>query len=99
MDGAVEAWTVGGWNCHVRALVSKEVVSAGAVAGSRFREVRGVTMYVEDHIACRVTYLGVRVCGGVVDQPEGVGVCFLCAFLLLRGDGTESGEHSWVHCY
>ena len=37
-------------------------------------------MYVEDHIACRVLYLGVRMCGGVVEQPEGVGVCFLGAF-------------------
>ena len=99
MDGAVEVWTVGGLRCHVRALVSKEVVSAGAAAGSRFGEVGGVTLYVEDHISCRVTYLGVWVCDGVVEQPEGVGVCFLRAFLFLRGDETESGEHSWAHCY
>ena len=58
MDGAVEAWTVGGWRCHVRALVPKEVVYSGVAAGSRFREVLGVTLYVEDRIACRVTYLG-----------------------------------------
>ena len=80
VDGAVEAWTVGGWRCHVWAIVSKEVVSAGAAAGSRFREVLCVTVYVEDHIACRVTYLRVRVCGGVVENPEGISVCFLRAF-------------------
>ena len=80
MYGDVEAWTVGGWRCYVRALVYKEVVSAGADDGLSFREVCSVTVYVEDHIACRVTYLGVWVCGCVVEQPEGVGVCFLCAF-------------------
>ena len=55
-------------------------MSSGVAAGLRFGEVRGVTVDVEDHIACRVTYLGVRVCGGVVQQPKGVGVCFLRAF-------------------
>ena len=45
-------------------------------------------MYVEDNITCRVTYLGVWVCCVVVEQPEGVSVCFLHAFLLLRDDGT-----------
>ena len=80
MDGSVEAWTVGRWRCHIRALVSKEVVSAGMAAKSRFREVLGVTVYVEDHIASRVTYIGVWVCGGVVENPEGVCVYFLRAF-------------------
>ena len=80
MDGAVEAWTVGGWRCHVRALVSKEVVSGSATAGSRFIEVQGVTVYVDDHIAYCVMYLGFHVCDGVVEHPEGVGLCFLCAF-------------------
>ena len=56
-------------------------------------------MYVYDHIACCVTHFGVRVCGGVVEQPEGVGVRFLRAFLLLRGNGTESIEHGWIHRY
>ena len=90
MDGAVEAWTVGRWRCHVRALVSKEVVSSGTATGSRFREVRGVNVYVEDHVNSGVTYLGVRVCGGVVEHPEGVCVCFsvpfdCCAAMEPRG--------------
>ena len=46
MDGDVEVWTVGGWRCHVRVLVCKKVVSAGAAVSSRFGEVRGVTVYV-----------------------------------------------------
>ena len=37
-------------------------------------------MDVEDHIACHVTYLGDRVCGGVVEKPEGVGLYLLRAF-------------------
>ena len=53
---------------------------AGAAAGSRFREVWGVTVYVENHIACLVKYLDVWVCGGLVEKPDGVGVCFIRAF-------------------
>ena len=53
-------------------------------------------MYVEYHVASGVLYLVVQVCGGVVDNQEGVCVCFLCAFCLLRGDGTKGGEYGWV---
>ena len=74
-------------------------MSVGAALGSRFREVQGVTEDVEDHIACRVTYLGVWVCGGVFEQSEGVGVCFLCAFWFWSGDRTNSNEHGWIHRY
>ena len=59
-------------------------------------EVVGVTVYAEYHVAGGVVYLGVGVHGGVVDWPEGVGVRFLCAFCLLRGDGTKGSEHVWV---
>ena len=55
-------------------------MSAGAAAGSSFREVGGVTVYVEDHVASGVAYLGVWVCDGVVEKPEGVCVCFLRTF-------------------
>ena len=54
-------------------------------------------MYVEDHVASGVAYLGVWVCDGVVEKPEGVCVCFIRAFLLLNGNGTERGEHDWVN--
>ena len=53
-------------------------------------------MYVEYHVASGVAYLGIRVCGGVVEKPKGVCVCFLRTFLLLRGNGPEVGEHGWV---
>ena len=33
-------------------------MSAGAAAGSRFREVGGVTVYVEYHVARGVAYIG-----------------------------------------
>ena len=38
-----------------------------AAAGSRFGEVGGVAVYVEYHVADGVAYLGVQVCGGVVE--------------------------------
>ena len=37
-------------------------------------------MYVEYHVAGGVAYLGVWVRGGVVENPEGVCVRFICAF-------------------
>ena len=53
-------------------------------------------MYVEYQVTSGVAYLGVRMCGGVVEKPEVVCICFLRAFLLLCGDGTKGGEHGWV---
>ena len=47
-------------------------MSSGAAVGSRFREVGGGTVYVEDYVARGVAYLGVRVWGGVDEKPEGV---------------------------
>ena len=67
MDGAVEARTGGGWLQHVRAFVPWEVVPTSAAAGLRFGEVGGVVGYVEYHVAGSVAYLGVGVCGGVVE--------------------------------
>ena len=55
-------------------------MSAGAAVESRFREVGGLTMYVEYHVNSGVAYLGVWVCGGIVDKLEGVCVCFLRVF-------------------
>ena len=52
---------------------------AGASAGSGFREVGGVAVYVDYHVAGGVTYLGVRMRGEVVEKSEGVCVCFLRA--------------------
>ena len=55
-------------------------------------------MYVEDQVTSGVVYLGVRVRDGVFEYPEGVGVGFLRVFFLLRGNGTNGGEHGWVDC-
>ena len=67
-----------------------------AAAGLRFREVGGVAVYVEDHVTGGVLYRGIGVRGGVVEYSEGVGVCFLCAFCLLRIDGSKGGENGGV---
>ena len=55
-------------------------MSSGAVVGSRFKEVGGVAVYVEYHVAGGVAYLGVWVRDGVIEKPEGVCVRFLRAF-------------------
>ena len=64
-------------------------------AGSRFGEVGGGAVYVEDRVTGGVSCRGVGVCGRVVEYPEGVGVGFLRAFFLLRSDGAKGGEYGW----
>ena len=66
-DGAVEARTGGWWLRHVRARVSQKIIPTSAAAGSRFGEVGGDAVYVENHIADGVPYRGVGVRGDVVD--------------------------------
>ena len=83
VDGAVETRTSGGWLGHVRENVSQEIVSTSGAAGSRFGEVVGVAVNVEDHVTGGIPDSGIGVRAGVVDKPEGVGVGFLCDFCLL----------------
>ena len=67
MDGAIEAWTSGGWLGHVSARVSQKIVPTSVAAGSRFGEVVGVAMYMEDHVTGGIPYHGVGVRGSVVE--------------------------------
>ena len=67
VDGTVETRTSGGWLGHVRSNVTHEIVSTSAAAGSRFGEVGGVAVYVEDHVTGGVLYRGVGIRGGVVE--------------------------------
>ena len=60
MDGAVEAKTSGWWLRHVRAHVSQEIVSTRAAAGSRFGELGGVAVNVENNVT-----------GGIPDRGVG----------------------------
>ena len=55
-------------------------MSAVAAAVSRFREVGGITMYVEYHVSSGVAYLGVWVCGAVVEKPEGICILYIRQF-------------------
>ena len=47
--------------------VSQELFPTSAAAGSRFGEVVGVAVYVEEHVSGGVLYRGVGVCGGVIE--------------------------------
>ena len=96
VDGTVETRTSGGWLGNVRANVTQEIVSTNAAAGLRFGEVGGIAVNVEYHVTDSVEDCGVGVRGGVVEQPMGVGVGFLCAFCLLFRDGAEGGKHGGV---
>ena len=69
MDGTVETRTCGGWLEHVRAIVDQEIVSTSAAAGSRFGDVGGVAVNVEDHVTGRIPYRGVGARGGIIEKP------------------------------
>ena len=97
MDGAVETRKSDGWLGHVRENVSREIVYTSAAAGSRFGEVGGVAVNAEDHVTGGIPDCGVGVRGGIVEQPQGVGIGFIRAFFLLCRYGAEGGEHGGVN--
>ena len=68
MDGTVETRKSCGWLGHVRANVTQEIVSTSADAGSRFGELVGVTVNVEDHVTGGIPDRGVGVRGVVIEQ-------------------------------
>ena len=67
VDGAVEAWTFGGWLGYVRAHVSQEIVPTSTSARLRFGEIGGVAVYVEDHVTGGIQDCGIGVRVGVVE--------------------------------
>ena len=69
VDGTIETSTSGGWLGHVRVNVTQEIVSTSASAGSRFREIGGVAVNVEDHVTGGIPDRGVGVRCGVIEQP------------------------------
>ena len=96
VDGNVETRTSGGWFGHVRGNVTQKIVSTSAAAGSRFGEVGGVAVNVEDHVTGGITDFGVGVRFGVIKQPQGIVIGLLRAFCLLCRHGDEGGEHGGV---
>ena len=53
------------WTC--RAHVSQEIGPTSAAAGSRFGDIGGVAMYVEDNITGGIPDCGVGVRGSIVE--------------------------------
>ena len=96
VDGTIETRRSGGWFGHVKANFTQKIVSTRAAACLRFGEVGGVTVNVEDHVTGGITDCGVGVHGDIIKQPQGVGVGFFRAFLLLCINGYESSKHGGV---
>ena len=71
-------------------------MSISAAAGTRFGEVGGVAVNVEDHVTGGITDCGVGVRGGIIKQPQDVGVGLFRDFCLLCRNGAEGGEHGRV---
>ena len=80
MDGTVETRTSDGWLGHVGENINQKIGSTSAAAGSRFGEVGGVSVNMEDHVTGGIPDRGVGVRGGVIEQPYGVGVGLFRAF-------------------
>ena len=78
-------------------MQSDKVVSARAAAGFRLREVRGVTLDVQDHAVGGVANGCVRASGGIFDQLQGFVVCFVGALELGCSCGTMGGKHGDVY--
>ena len=68
VDGTIETRTSGGWLGYVSADVTQEILSTIAAAGSRFGEVGGVAVNVEDPVTGGVPDRGAGVRGGVVGK-------------------------------
>ena len=98
VDGTVETRKSGGWFGHVRMNVTQKIVSTSAIAGSRFGEVGGIAVNVEDHVTGGITDCGVMVHGRVVKQPQGVNIGLFRYFCLLCINGVEDGDHGGVDC-
>ena len=96
MDGTVETRTSGGWFGHVRANFTQEIVSTSAAAGSRFREVGGAAVNVEDRVTGGINYCGIGVRCSVINKPQGVGVGLFRAFFFLCINLAEGGKHGGV---
>ena len=71
-------------------------MSTSAAEGSRFGEVGGVTVNVEEHVTGSITDCGVGVRDSVIMQPQGVCVCLFCAFCFLCRNGAGGGKHGGV---
>lgn len=50
-------------------MAAQEKVAAGSGFGLRCTEVGGIGMNVEDHVAAGKTDNGIRVSGGIVEEP------------------------------
>ena len=97
VDRTVETRTSGGWFGHVGANITQKIVSISAAAGSRFKEVGGVSVNAEDHVTVGITDCGVEVRGGIIKQPQGVGVGLFRAFCLMCRNRAKGGDHGGVN--
>ena len=71
-------------------------MSNRASEGFWFGEVRSVTVDVQDHVAGGVANCHVRVCGGIIEQPQGFIICVVGTLGLGCSDGTKGDGHGDV---
>ena len=82
---------------RIQGPVTKKVLAACTTAGLCFWDIGDVTMDVKHHIACTITYGGVRVWGRVIEESKCLFVRFLGGFGLLGSDRPKGSEHFRVN--
>eukprot|EP00978_Attheya_sp_CCMP212_P035731 scaffold157281_cov78-Attheya_sp.AAC.1 len=99
MDGAIHGWWDGGWTwglAGVSGMVAEVEVATCSAPCLGFREVRGITVDLEAHVACIKADSGFGF-GGTVVEELGDGLGF--GLGVLRGSqGTKDNQHGGVHC-
>ena len=73
-------------------------MAAGAATSFRFREIRGVTVDVQNHATSVVSDFGIRMGCAVVEEMYECCNGVSGAFCLCCGKGVESVEHGCIDC-
>ena len=79
VDGAIEGWVGSRQLVGSAGAVTKKVVAPSAASCPGLRQIGGIAVDMEYHVTSGVPNDGVWVRGGIVEQPEGVGIRLFCA--------------------
>ena len=71
-------------------------MAVGVDSGFGLREIRGITMDVQDHVASIIEDGCIRIGQGVVEEPNDLVVGLIGGLSLLRGNGSECNKNGGI---